>query len=147
MTKRRGRTWTIELSAVGLQFRWTKDGRELLARSVPFPVDFEREPDNAKDSDAVKVVIAADYKLTKLRGKHLGYLRSGYKDGTEKAAQLIAPRLDRGTLEVVKLWVTEIDADSGVATLDCRLRDIPPKLKKVSTKAKKKSLDKKRKTG
>ena len=136
----RKRAWEIELTVVGLQFRWTKSGREVLARSCPFPVDLEREPDNKHDENAVKVVIAADYKLKKLRGKHLGYLR-------RQAAEQMAPRLDRGTLEVVKLWVTDIDPAMGEATMACRFRDIPAPLKKVSTKAKKKSLDKKRKTG
>jgi hypothetical protein len=127
----RERKWTIELTCVGLQFRWTKSGRETLARSCPFPVDLEREPDNEHDENAVKVVIAADYKLKKLRGKHLGYLR-------RQAAEHMAPRLDAGTLEVVKLWVTNIDPAMAEATIDARFRDIPPKLKKVSTKAKKK---------
>jgi len=138
--KRKPRTLGIELTCVGLQFRWTKNGRETLARSCPFPVDLEREPDNKHDENAVKVVIAADYKLKKLRGKHLGYLR-------RQAAEHMAPRLDAGTLEVVKLWVTDIDPAMGEATIAAKFRDLPAPLKKVSTKAKKKSLDKKRKVG
>jgi hypothetical protein len=111
-------------------------GRETLARSVPFLVDLEREPDNKVDADAVKVIISSDFKLTKLRGSQLGYLRSGYKDGKEKAAQLIGLMLDAGTIEVVKIWVTDIDAEHGNATMDCRFRGIPKprtKAKKVTT--------------
>lgn len=132
----------MELTCVGMQFRWTKEAREMLARHAPFKVDLEREPDNEVDSDAIKVVISSDFKLTKLKGKHLGYLRSGYKTGTEKIAQILAPRLDAGTVEVVKLWVTEVNVSAGDAIIDARFRDLPAKLKKVTGRAKKKSLDK-----
>lgn len=128
MTKR-GRTWTLELTVVGMRFRWKKEGRELLARSVPFPVELEREPDNRADENAVKVNIAGDFKLTKLRGRHLGYLRANI-------AELFAPKLDAGTVESVKLWVTDIDVDGGQATIDARFRDIPPKRENRSTKRK-----------
>ena len=130
MTKR---TWSIELECVGMQFRWKKTGRETLARSTPFLADLEREPDNPMDADAVKVIITSDFKLTALRGRQLGYLRSGYKEGKEKAAQLIGSRLDAGTIEVVNIWVTHIDPFNGNATLDCRFRDLPkpkPKTKR-----------------
>ena len=135
--KKRGRTWGAEITCVGMQFRWKMSGRETLARAVPFKVDLEREPDNPKDPDAIKVVIASDFKLTKLKGKHLGYLRSGWKDGSEKIAQLLAPKLDNGTLEVVKLWVTDIDPAKGDATIDARFRDTPKKPKRKSPLTKK----------
>lgn len=113
------KTHKLTVSVVGLQFRWTQDGRKVLARSVPFPAELERQPDNPKDPNAVKVNIAGDYKLTKLRGRQLGYLRAG-------TAAMFAPRLDNGTLEVVKAWVTEVDDTE--ATLELRLRDIPKKM-------------------
>jgi HIRAN domain len=116
MTKR-GRTWSIELTCVGLQFRWKKTGRETLARSVPFMVDLEREPDNRHDENAIKVVIASDFKLTRLRGKQLGYIRA-------KTAEQFAPWFDEGQIEVVKIWVTDINPATGDATLDCRFRDL-----------------------
>jgi hypothetical protein len=70
------KTWSSELTVVGLQFRWKMTGRETLARSVPFKVELEREPDNEHDENAIKVNIASDFKLTKLRGRQLGYLRA-----------------------------------------------------------------------
>jgi hypothetical protein len=118
MTK--GRTWSIELECVGMQFRWKKTGRETLARAVPFKVDLEREPDNKHDENAIKVVIASDFKLTKLRGSQLGYLR-------KETAEQFAPRFDAGTIETAKVWVTDINVDHGNADLDCRFRDIDRK--------------------
>jgi hypothetical protein len=102
---------------VGMQFRWKMTGRETLARSVPFLADLEREPDNPMDENAIKVIIAGDKKLTALKGKHLGYLRA-------KTAEQFAPWFDEGQIEVVKIWVTAINPQSGDATLDCRFRDL-----------------------
>lgn len=121
--RKKGRTWSIELTVVGLQFRWKKTGRETLARATPFKVDLEREPEHTHDENAIKVVIASDFKLKKLAGSHLGYLR-------RQAAEHMAPRLDNGTLEVVKMWVNEIDADKGEATVAARFRDIEKKRRK-----------------
>lgn len=129
MAKPRGKTWTIELECVGLQFRWKKTGREMLARSVPILVDLVREPDNPSDENAIKVVIAWKFKFKGLRGRQLGYLR-------KSTASLFAARLDAGTLEVVKIWATAIDAEHGNATLDCRFRDLPaPKRPKQAKKS------------
>lgn len=115
------RTWTVELTCVGMQFRWTKDnGRPVLKRACPFPVALQREPDNEHDENAIMVLIDGDRKLTKLKGKHLGYLR-------RQSAALIAPKLDAGTIEPVKLWVTDVDIDEGEATINARFRDVTPK--------------------
>jgi HIRAN domain len=126
MTK--GRTWSTELTVVGLQFRWKLDGRKTLGRAVPFRVELEREPDNKHDENAIKVNIASDFKLTKLRGKQLGYLRANI-------AAKLAPHLDSGYSTPDKLWVTEINAELGEATLDARFRDKP----KTAAKRRKKT--------
>jgi hypothetical protein len=115
------KTWTAELTCVGLQFRWTKDnGRPALKKACPFPVALKREPDNEHDENAIMVLIDGDRKLTKLKGKQLGYLR-------KNIAALLAPKIDAGTLEAVKLWVIDVDVDSGEATIDARFRDVTPK--------------------
>jgi hypothetical protein len=116
-TKRKGKTWNIEVTCVGMQFRWKMSGRETLARSVPFKVELEREPENEHDENAIKVNLASDFKLTALKGKQLGYLR-------RNVAALLAPKLDAGSIEPVRLWVTEIDAKAGEATLEARFRDV-----------------------
>lgn len=110
------RTWSFEATVVGLQFRWKMSGRETLARSVPFPVELEREPDNKVDENAIKVNIAGNYKLTALRGRQLGYLR-------KEIAAMLAPRLDAGHISPVKLWVTEVRPREGEATLAVRFKD------------------------
>lgn len=119
MTK--GRTWTIELTVVGLRFSdLTKEGKELIARHTPFPVKLEREPDNPVDDNAIKVLIAGDFKLTALKGKKLGHLRANI-------AAILAPKMDAGALEQVKLWVTDVDLEAYEATIDARFRDVPKK--------------------
>src|SRR4051812_19482631 len=112
------RTWSCTCTVVGLQFRWKESGRKTLAGAVPFPVVLEREPDNEHDPNAVKVNIAGDFKLTKLRGVQLGYLR-------KEVAAMLAPKIDAGQIEPVKLWITEVDYRAGDAELSCRFKDIP----------------------
>lgn len=112
------KTHKLSVAVVGLQFRWTQSGRKTLNRACPFPVELVREPDHPKDPNAVKVNIAGDFKLTKLKGKQLGYLRA-------RTALKFAPRMDAGTIEIVKAWVTEVGDTE--ATLELRLRDIPRK--------------------
>jgi HIRAN domain len=120
------RTWNMEIHCVGLQFRWKRDGRETLRRMTPFEVQFEREPENRHDENAVKVIIAPQTKLTRLDGAHLGYLR-------RTVAEVLAPKLDAGAVEVVKAWVTDVDVDTGDATMDVRFRDKPAAKRKTRT--------------
>jgi hypothetical protein len=110
------RTWSFDCTVVGLQFRWKMTGRETLARSVPFPVELEREPDNKVDPNAIKVNIAAKFKLTALRGRQLGYLR-------REIAEMLAPHLDSGRTVPLKLWVTEVRPNDGEASMSCRFKD------------------------
>lgn len=121
----RQRTWKATLTCVGLQFRWKADVRKMMPGWCPFPVTLEREPDNKHDPDAIKVVIAADNKLRKLRGIQLGYLSNRVVDGERVGlAHILAPKLDSGSIEPVKLWVTEISDDGQEATIDARFRDV-----------------------
>jgi hypothetical protein len=130
MTAKRAHTWSAQLTVVGLRFRWKKDGRDVLKRACPFPVELEREPDNKYDEDAIKVNVAGDFKLTKLRGQQLGYLANRKDAHTGERvgiASMLAPKIDAGTIEPVKLWVTDIDVEEGEATLEARFADIEPK--------------------
>jgi hypothetical protein len=137
MTKK-NRTWRTSLTVVGLGFRWKRETREMMPGWCPFPVKFEREPDNRFDPDAIKVVIAGDFKLTKLRGMHLGYLSNRIQDGERVGiATMLAPKLDAGRVEVVKAWVTEVDPGDGTAVVEVRFRDIPPAKRGVSASKKK----------
>ena len=134
---KKGRTWIVTLSVVGLRFRWKRDTISMMPGWCPFPVTLEREPDNRFDPHAIKVMIAGDFKLTKLRGQHFGYISNRTDDDSGERiglASLLAPRLDAGTVEPVKLWVTEIDVEGGAATLEARFRDIPKRPTKRKSK-------------
>lgn len=115
MTKRR--TWSAELTCVGLNFRWKKDGMKLFAREVPFPVILEREPDNEYDENAIKVMLTGT-KFKTLKQRHLGYL-------PRNLAALLAPRFDDKSIEQVKVWMTHVDPMGGEGKLDARFRDVP----------------------
>lgn len=130
---RKARTWKIDLTVVGLSFRWKRETIAMMPGWCPFPVTLEREPDNQFDKDAIKVVIAGDFKLTKLRGVHFGYISNRFdpEEGERVGlATLLAPKLDSGSVEPVKLWITDIDVENGGATLSARFRDRPPAKRK-----------------
>lgn len=116
----------IELTVVGLNFRWKREVRKMMPGWCPFTVTLEREPDNQYDENAVKVLIAKQKPLAKLAGKQLGYLRSNI-------AALLAPQLDDGTLKPAKLTVTEIDVDGGQATIQASFRSVKKPAKRKKT--------------
>lgn len=116
-------TWIFTLTCVGMKFRWTLDGRKQLKFSLPFPVQFVREPDNQVDENAIMVLVDGDEKLRTLKGKQLGYVRAD-------AAALLAPRFDAGILEVVGAWVETIDVEHGQCEVMTRFRDIKKPLNK-----------------
>jgi hypothetical protein len=104
------------------------EGRKLLVRQVPFPVELEREPENPAHENAIKIVIGSEMKLSQLRGMHLGYVRAASSD-------LLTPRLDDGTLIVVSAQVIEVDSEKGQAEVEVRFADV----KKPVTKPKRSS--------
>lgn len=99
------RSWSIELSVVGLRFRTRTIVRDALVKSTPFRVDLVRERDNRFDENAIKVVIGPKFKYVRLRGQHMGYL-------TREAAARLAPALDEGRTTVVRASVTEVGTGS-----------------------------------
>lgn len=104
-TKRpRYRRWTYTLDVVGLKFRWTRDGRRVLANMIESKgrisgIRLVREPDNKFDPNAIMVCLPERI----IEGKQLGYVRA-------TAAELLAPRLDNGTLVVLSAKLMELDA-------------------------------------
>lgn len=99
------RKWTHHLDVVGLKFRWTRDGRQAISRMIDKKgsitgITLEREPDNKWDDNAIKVMLPSRV----IDGKQLGYLRA-------PAAELLAPKLDDGSLIVVSAKLTSLDAD------------------------------------
>jgi hypothetical protein len=112
-----------------LRFRWTKDGRAALARiadkSDITGIRFVREPDNKYDANAIMVLLPERL----MEGRQLGYLH-------RQAAELLAPKLDSGSLEVVSAKLTALDPDGqhpwNVGSMDVVFRDRPQPAKRKS---------------
>lgn len=117
------RTFSTDLTVVGLSFRWSKDGRRILKQACPFPVSLEREPENEHDENAIKVNVAMHRPIKKLYGRHLGYLRANI-------AAKLAPVIDDGSVKPVKLWVTGIDLENSTAALEATFSDSRPAKKR-----------------
>jgi HIRAN domain-containing protein len=98
----KGRTWEMELEVIGLKFRWKKDGRAMLARMADKAditgIRIVREPDNKYDPNAVMVLLPERL----LEGRQLGYFH-------RQVAELLAPRLDSGILEVASAKLVSLD--------------------------------------
>jgi len=118
---RGARRWEHELDVIGLRFRWKRDARRALSdliehRGAIKGIRLEREPDNRADANAVMVLLPMRIQ----QGRQLGYLRA-------PAAELLAPRLDAGTLQVVKAELLDLDAadDYNTGTLRILFKDVP----------------------
>lgn len=109
-----GRIVTLDISAVGLQFRLKRDVRDILA-GKSFKVALEREPDNRFDDNAIKVLMDDPKKYGLIRGQHIGYIRR------ETAAEL-APRVDEGKVELLSGVMSGVDAETGSADLTIKIR-------------------------
>jgi hypothetical protein len=119
--KKTGRKWTAELDAVGLRFRWKRDGRKMLktmAEKSPITgIRLVREPDNKYDANAIMVLLPERI----INGSQLGYLPA-------VVAEKLAPALDAGTTEVASAKLIEISGekdDFNTATLIVIFRDKP----------------------
>lgn len=127
MPARKTRNWSTELEVIGLRFRWKKDGRESLARIVEKSsitgIRLVREPDNKWDENAVMVMLPARL----MGGKQLGYLH-------RESAELLAPRLDNGSLTVFSAKLTWLDPSGdypyNIGTLLVVFRDTPKPAKR-----------------
>lgn len=119
-------TWSHEMSVVGLKFRWKRIGRQAIyniaQRGDITGCRLEREPDNPADPNAIKVMLPNRM----MEGKQLGYLM-------RESAELLAPRLDAGTLRVVSVRLTSLNErdDYNTGTVLVRFRDVRPKLRVV----------------
>jgi hypothetical protein len=116
---KKGRTWRAELEVIGLRFRWKKDGRAALAsmaaKSDITGIRLVREPDNKWDENAIMVMLPERL----MGGRQLGYLH-------RQAAELLAPKLDSGSLEVVSAKLMSLDpgVDYNTGSMDIIFRDV-----------------------
>lgn len=123
------RTWVHGLDVIGLGFRMKKQNREELARILKNAditgVRLTREPDNQYDPNAIAVYLPE----RTMGGAQLGYLR-------RSTAELLAPKIDNGTLVVVRAKLLDLRAgdDFKEGGMEVVFRDVPAK--KPTTKAK-----------
>lgn len=99
---------TIELQAVGLYFRISPDDLSKLARKLPMPVRFEREPENRFDENAIKVITVPD-------NRHIGYL-------SRLVAAEYAPLIDEGKLKLVEGKLIDVEMQGGEATVRIKMK-------------------------
>lgn len=102
----------LELEVVGMNHRVTISTLENLADDVPLHCKLEREPDNAHDENAVKVVVIEKPWRKQHDGMHVGYI-------ARATASVIAPAMDEGgeRWPYTDAWLTAIDTDTGTGEL------------------------------
>jgi hypothetical protein len=112
-------TWTHQLDVVGLGFRMKRDARRTLADIIAkngniWGMQLVREPDNPADTNAIMVCLPKRL----MGGAHIGYLRA-------PSAELLAPRIDRGSLAVVRATLLELRSENDFkeGTLDVTFRN------------------------
>jgi hypothetical protein len=116
----KGRRWNHELDVVGLNFRLKRVTRDklgdIVAKGSVTGIRLRREPDNHADPNAIQVLLPERL----MHGAHIGYLRA-------PSAELLAPKLDSGALEVVSAKLLDLDETRGYdsGTLHVVFRDVP----------------------
>lgn len=123
------RSWTHELTMVGMDKRVTKDGRLMLqdmAEREEFKVRLEREPTNRWDENAIKVIYD-DPAIPMMAGRHIGYV-------PRETAALLAPMIDSGALGVKRAECYEVFPANGTFRCIVTFLDFPVK-RKVGRKA------------
>lgn len=105
-----GHTWSHECTVIGLKFKFTKDGRETLARMVAkrgsiTGMRLEREEENKYDENAIKVLLP----IRIIDGKQIGYL-------VRETAAVLAPKLDAGSVTVKSATLLALNAADGYNT-------------------------------
>lgn len=99
----------LEMPVVGLNHRMTASTRRLLESSVqkgPISLTLQREPDNLRDENAIKVILSeAPYK-----GMHIGYL-------PRTTAALLAPAWDSNQISDLGGMLTDVDVHNGEAVM------------------------------
>lgn len=111
--------WKIkdeEFELVGVQHRITPSTRRYIRQWVEdngaMIVEFKREPKNVHDENAIAVYAGPE---NPYRGTKLGYLR-------RQVAEVLAPKIDKGKIELGTSVLAELDEERGVGNLQVKLR-------------------------
>jgi hypothetical protein len=92
----------LNVSVVGLEYRVTTTTLREMEEALPLKCYLTREPMNRYDPNAIKVVVHPDNEY-RADNFHIGYLR-------RTVAELFAPLMDEGTLDVLECRLVELDA-------------------------------------
>lgn len=103
---KKGSATRMKIPVVGLNYRVSPANQAKLAEQVPLIVEFQREPFNKHDANAIKVVLQA-WKP----GFHIGYVP---RDIAAKLAQ----QLDEGRVVVQLASLEQVDDEDGKGTMD-----------------------------
>lgn len=101
----------MKVPLAGMQYRVTPTTSEEMQRLAPIKAKLVREPDNHYDENAIAVVLLEKPE----QNMHVGYL-------PRAVARLLAPRLDRGEIEVTEAWLLEVFPDESEADVMIRYR-------------------------
>ena len=102
----------VKTRMVGLQYRLSKQARQMLATHAPFKVKLEREPHNTKDENAIAV-----WTLSIPQAFHdmqLGYVK-------KEVAAVLSPVLDAEDVTITEATITLLHAIEGEGDLTIRL--------------------------
>jgi HIRAN domain len=103
---KKGNARRMKIPVVGLNYRVNPDNQTKLAGVVPVIVEFEREPFNPHDKNAIKVILQS-WKP----GFHIGYV-------PKDIAAKLAPQLDEGRVKVSLASLEYVDDEAGNGTMD-----------------------------
>lgn len=110
------------LDVVGIPYRgFKREDREALAaiaKKKKLRCDLQREPTNKVDYNAILVVLC-DTRAKEYDGRAIGYLRA-------PSAEVLAPRIDEGAVEIASCFLTELFAsdDNKSGNLDLVIEEL-----------------------
>jgi hypothetical protein len=98
------KTRNIDVTVRGLAYYVTPSTMRRMAKATPIGVRFQRDPKNAQDPNAIKVIIDAQ----PWQGFHIGFV-------AKQTAAVIAPKMDKGTFETEGAWLMWVKPDKAEA--------------------------------
>jgi hypothetical protein len=121
----------LEFALVGMKYRLVESERQALASHTPFEVSLDRDHGNKHDENAIGVYMKTGWSDLGVSKSHIGYV-------PRDVAAKLAPKLDKGTVGIVKATVTEID-NEGLGHLSVDVKKTPPRASVRKRTAKRKT--------
>jgi HIRAN domain len=108
--KKTPKTKIIDITVRGLMFYVTPDTMQTMSEVVPMPVRLEREPTNAHDPNAIKVIVEAK----PWKDFHIGHV-------AKQTAEVLASKMDDGSFNLEEATLVWIDVHLGEAGVEVRV--------------------------